>query len=53
MIQDRIKIAKQGHSPDVMLGRQSFLNCAPGKGYSGGCDGGDVIDVVRNVALTL
>jgi len=30
-----------------MLGRQSFLNCAPSKGYSGGCDGGDIIDVVR------
>mmetsp|Transcript_8366 Transcript_8366/g.20755 ORF Transcript_8366/g.20755 Transcript_8366/m.20755 type:complete len:384 (+) Transcript_8366:44-1195(+) len=50
MLNDRIKIAKQGHSPDVMLGRQSFLNCGPSEGYSGGCDGGDVIDVVRYMA---
>uniref|UniRef100_A0A7S0RGQ9 Peptidase C1A papain C-terminal domain-containing protein n=1 Tax=Chlamydomonas leiostraca TaxID=1034604 RepID=A0A7S0RGQ9_9CHLO len=47
MISDRLKIAKGGRAPDVMLGRQTFLNCAPQLGYSDGCDGGDVIDVVR------
>lgn len=47
MIQDRLKIAKQGRSPDVRMGRQSFLNCGPRKGFSHGCGGGDVIDVVR------
>nr|CCA18763.1 cathepsin B putative [Albugo laibachii Nc14]CCA25201.1 cathepsin B putative [Albugo laibachii Nc14] len=47
--QDRIKILsflKYGKlSPDVMLGRQSFLNCAPGHGLSDGCNGGDPKDV--------
>ena len=42
---DRLKIEKGGLGPDVVLSRQSFLNCAPPKNYSGGCDGGDVIDV--------
>ncbi|KAJ0394602.1 hypothetical protein P43SY_003345 [Pythium insidiosum] len=46
--QDRIKILnmKRGYSgADVMLGRQSFLNCAPGHGFSAGCDGGEAADV--------
>ncbi|EQC37066.1 hypothetical protein SDRG_05293 [Saprolegnia diclina VS20] len=48
--QDRIKImhAKKGFTgADVMLGRQSFLNCAPGHNISNGCDGGEGIDVWR------
>lgn len=44
MIQDRLKIMKAG-GMDVMLGRQTFLNCAPFHNMSGGCDGGDPIDV--------
>jgi cathepsin X len=44
MIQDRLKIMKGGGS-DVMLGRQTFLNCAPYFNMSAGCNGGDVIDV--------
>lgn len=47
MLSDRLKIEKGGLSPDVMLSRQSFLNCAPPKNFSGGCNGGDVIDVLR------
>ncbi|TMW67128.1 hypothetical protein Poli38472_012244 [Pythium oligandrum] len=46
--QDRIKILhkKQGYEgPDVMLGRQSFLNCAPAHGLSDGCGGGEPSDV--------
>jgi hypothetical protein len=46
--QDRIKIMnrKRGYTgADVMLGRQSFLNCAPGHGLSDGCDGGEASDV--------
>ncbi|OQS06233.1 cathepsin B, cysteine protease family C01A [Thraustotheca clavata] len=46
--QDRIKIshAQKGFTgADVMLGRQSFLNCAPGHNISNGCDGGEGIDV--------
>ncbi|CAK4078652.1 unnamed protein product [Aphanomyces euteiches] len=46
--QDRIKILnkKRGFTgADVMLGRQSFLNCAPGHNISGGCDGGEAIDI--------
>ncbi|KDO19872.1 hypothetical protein SPRG_14903 [Saprolegnia parasitica CBS 223.65] len=45
---DRIKILnhKLGfNGPDVMLGRQSFLNCAPGHGLSHGCKGGEPADV--------
>ena len=44
MLNDRLKILKGG-GMDVMLGRQTFLNCAPLLGYSAGCDGGDPIDV--------
>ncbi|KAL4420347.1 hypothetical protein ABPG77_006154 [Micractinium sp. CCAP 211/92] len=47
MIQDRLKIAKGGIGPDVMLARQVVLNCGAFHGYGQGCDGGDVIDVVR------
>ncbi|OQR91173.1 cathepsin B, cysteine protease family C01A [Achlya hypogyna] len=46
--QDRIKIlhhARGYAGADVMLGRQSFLNCAPGHGFSAGCGGGDPADV--------
>eukprot|EP00798_Chlamydomonas_sp_ICE-L_P002338 gene2338-8634_t len=46
MISDRISISTGGLSR-VMLGRQTFLNCAPQLGFSSGCDGGDVIDVVE------
>ncbi|RHY48747.1 hypothetical protein DYB34_009627, partial [Aphanomyces astaci] len=48
--QDRIKILhkKKGFTgADVTLGRQSFLNCAPGHNYSAGCNGGEAIDVWR------
>lgn len=46
--QDRIKILhlKQGYKgPDVMLGRQTFLNCGPAHGLSDGCGGGEPTDV--------
>ncbi|CAI5716959.1 unnamed protein product [Hyaloperonospora brassicae] len=47
--QDRIKILnarrRKFTGADVMLGRQSFLNCAPGHGLSAGCDGGEAQDV--------
>ena len=45
MISDRLKIAKNGAAPDVMLSRQTFLICAAFQGFGGGCDGGDVADV--------
>ncbi|KAI3425307.1 hypothetical protein D9Q98_009072 [Chlorella vulgaris] len=47
MIQDRLKIVKGGIGPDTMLARQVVLNCGAFHGYGKGCDGGDVIDVVR------
>lgn len=47
MIQDRLKIKKKAMPPDVLLSRQTFLNCAPQEGLGRGCDGGDVIHVVR------
>eukprot|EP00798_Chlamydomonas_sp_ICE-L_P017757 gene17757-24119_t len=46
MIQDRISVKSKGKSR-VMLGRQTFLNCAPAKNLSEGCNGGDIIDVVK------
>lgn len=49
-VQDRLKIRKRGMGEDVMLGRQSFLNCAPYEGLSGGCDGGDPIDIFKYMA---
>lgn len=47
MIQDRLKIAKKGLGPDTMLARQVLLNCGAYHDYGNGCDGGDVIDVLR------
>jgi hypothetical protein len=47
MIQDRLKIVKKGLGPDTMLARQTLLNCAAFHDYGAGCDGGDVIDVLR------
>ena len=43
MLNDRLKIHKRG-GMDVMLSRQTFLNCATPRNISGGCDGGDPID---------
>jgi len=47
MIQDRLKIVKNGLSPDVILARQVVLNCGAFHTYGDGCNGGDVIDVLR------
>ncbi len=41
----RLKIKKRGLNPDVMLARQTLLNCAAFEGYGHGCDGGDTVDV--------
>jgi Papain family cysteine protease len=38
-VQDRIKVAKGAAPPDIMLARQSFLNCAPAHGFGSGCHG--------------
>jgi cathepsin X len=46
MVQDRISIVTGGRSR-VMLGRQTFLNCAALRGYGHGCDGGGVGDVLQ------
>lgn len=45
-LQDRLKIAKGG-GIDIMLGRQSLLNCAGFHGHGDGCNGGDTIDVFK------
>lgn len=53
MIQDRLKGKKMQAgdiTPDVMLGRQTLLNCAAFKGYGHGCYGGDTIDVFKYMA---
>lgn len=41
---DRIKLLNGGLH-DMMLGRQTFLNCGPAHGLSEGCDGGEGFDV--------
>lgn len=46
-VQDRLKIRKKARGADVMLGRQSLLNCGAYEGFGAGCDGGDPIDVFR------
>lgn len=53
MIQDRLKgrkVQAGDITPDVMLGRQTLLNCAPFKGYSEGCNGGEPLDVFKYMA---
>jgi hypothetical protein len=48
MIQDRLKIKKLRAgdlAPDVMLGRQTLLNCAAFKGWGEGCNGGEPLEV--------
>ncbi|MEW5298408.1 MAG: hypothetical protein WDW36_001534 [Sanguina aurantia] len=47
MIQDRLKIKKGGKGIDVLLSRQTLLNCAAQHGWGHGCDGGDTIDAFR------
>ncbi len=44
-INDRIKIFKQGSAPDVLLSRQSFLNCGKSHGFGEGCGGGEPVDI--------
>ncbi len=44
-INDRIKIFKQGSGTDVLLSRQSFLNCGESYGFGSGCGGGDTVDI--------
>ena len=51
-VQDRLKIRKKGRGPDVMLGRQTLLNCGAYEGFGAGCDGGDPIDVFRFMSKT-
>ncbi|CAM9445034.1 unnamed protein product [Ectocarpus sp. 8 AP-2014] len=45
VVQDRIKVAKGGRPPDVMLARQSFVNCGEAHGFGKGCGGGNAPDV--------
>ena len=49
-LQDRLKIGKGG-GMDIMLGRQTLLNCAGFHGHGDGCNGGDTIDVFKCAAL--
>ena len=37
----RLKIAKKGLGPDVMLSRQTLLNCGAFEDFGGGCGGGE------------
>lgn len=41
-IQDRLKIKKGGRGPDVLLSRQTMLNCGAFEGNGAGCDGGEL-----------
>jgi hypothetical protein len=57
MLNDRLKIARRAAFPDVMLGRQVLINCAPKKLDNGsgvvvgfnGCDGGDERDIYESL----
>ena len=57
MLNDRIKIqndALGNIQNDIMLGRQTFLNCAPFHQFSDGCGGGepaDVFDYMNKIGL--
>ncbi len=44
MLNDRLKVSKKG-GVDVMLGRQTLLNCAGFHGYGDGCNGGEPLEV--------
>jgi cathepsin X len=48
-----LKIKKRGRNPDVMLARQTLLNCAAFDNYGHGCDGGDTVDVFGRVVHAL
>lgn len=50
MVQDRLKIAKNGIGPDAMLARQVILNCGAFHDMGDGCGGGDSVDVLRYMA---
>jgi hypothetical protein len=43
-LNDRIKILLDGKH-DILLSRQSFINCGPSHNLSEGCDGGEPFDV--------
>eukprot|EP00752_Nemacystus_decipiens_P002584 g2419.t1 len=45
VVQDRIKVAKGGRPPDIMLARQSFINCGESHGFGLGCGGGSAPDI--------
>ncbi|CAM9875206.1 unnamed protein product, partial [Scytosiphon promiscuus] len=45
VVQDRIKVAKGGRTPDIMLARQSFINCGESHGFGKGCGGGNAPDI--------
>lgn len=46
-LNDRIKVAKDGKGPEIMLSRQSFINCGPEFGFSSGCMGGNPTDIFQ------
>lgn len=53
MIQDRLKVKKLragDTAPDVMLGRQTLLNCGAYHGYGDGCNGGEPLEVFKYMA---
>ncbi|WIA42670.1 hypothetical protein OEZ86_008631 [Tetradesmus obliquus] len=53
MVQDRLKGMKMRAGDlayDVMLGRQTLLNCAAFLGYGEGCNGGEPLDVFKYMA---
>eukprot|EP00187_Rhodella_violacea_P017304 CAMPEP_0184722890 /NCGR_PEP_ID=MMETSP0314-20130426/23597_1 /TAXON_ID=38298 /ORGANISM="Rhodella maculata, Strain CCMP 736" /LENGTH=443 /DNA_ID=CAMNT_0027187579 /DNA_START=1 /DNA_END=1332 /DNA_ORIENTATION=+ len=43
--QDRLRVKRGLQGLDVVMGRQTMLNCMEHEGYSKGCGGGDAIDV--------
>jgi len=44
-VNDRFKVLAKTQTIDILLSRQTMLNCGEKKGYGAGCDGGNPSDV--------
>lgn len=44
-VNDRFKVLAKAHTIDILLSRQTMLNCGEGRGYGNGCSGGNPSDV--------
>jgi cathepsin X len=47
VLNDRIKVARKGAFPELLLSRQEAINCGRDGGYSNGCSGGTASGVFK------